>query len=154
MDLSSDQRCKRNDGAKWRCSKAAWPGKSYCEKHLAQVKSRSQKNRINKNKEEEIEDCGNSRSWKSKKARVSSGSEGEASDSKLRRKSVRKQEARLSASSEKKAINGKSVNNSVKSVLKLHGGEGCSSGEERGRTRSSVEKPSMVTVGLKEILLI
>lgn len=43
---ADDRRCKRNDGQKWRCRETASSGKSYCEKHLAQLKSKTK----NKNK--------------------------------------------------------------------------------------------------------
>lgn len=52
MDSSSDRRCKRNAGPKWRCSEAASPGKSYCDKHLLQRKNQSNKRIIHENKGE------------------------------------------------------------------------------------------------------
>ncbi|XP_022147262.1 lysine-specific demethylase JMJ25 isoform X2 [Momordica charantia] len=40
-DSSGALRCKRNDGARWRCREFASPGKSYCEKHLIQLMKQS-----------------------------------------------------------------------------------------------------------------
>lgn len=155
MDSSSDRRCKRNVGPKWRCSEAASPGESFCEKHLAHRRDHSQKLRINKNKGEEMDKYGNLTFRKRESATISSGPERESSDHEFNRKSVRNRELRLSASSKrKKVIDGKSVNNSVKSVLKVNSGEDCSSGEERGRNCTSPAKSSVVTVCLTEILLI
>ncbi|XP_031738163.1 lysine-specific demethylase JMJ25 isoform X1 [Cucumis sativus] len=37
MDSSDALRCKRNDGARWRCKELASPGKSYCDRHLIQL---------------------------------------------------------------------------------------------------------------------
>ncbi|URE17246.1 hypothetical protein MUK42_35429 [Musa troglodytarum] len=36
-------RCRRTDGKKWRCSKEAFPGSKYCEKHMHRGKNRSRK---------------------------------------------------------------------------------------------------------------
>jgi hypothetical protein len=36
-------RCRRVDGKKWRCSKEAYPGSKYCEKHMHRGKNRSRK---------------------------------------------------------------------------------------------------------------
>lgn len=36
-------RCKRNDGANWRCGEKAARGKSYCEKHILQMENRKRK---------------------------------------------------------------------------------------------------------------
>ncbi|XP_016650107.1 PREDICTED: lysine-specific demethylase JMJ25 isoform X4 [Prunus mume] len=43
---ADDRRCKRNDGQKWRCRETASSGKSYCEKHLAQLKSKTKNKNI------------------------------------------------------------------------------------------------------------
>lgn len=49
MELpGNERRCKRSDGAKWRCSEMASSGKSYCEKHLLQqqMKNRREKTQM------------------------------------------------------------------------------------------------------------
>ena len=43
-----DRRCKRSAGPnRWRCSEKASPGKSYCDKHLAQQIQNNQKKKRN-----------------------------------------------------------------------------------------------------------
>ncbi|CAI0473280.1 unnamed protein product [Linum tenue] len=34
-------RCRRTDGKKWRCSKEAYPGSKYCDRHMHRGKNRS-----------------------------------------------------------------------------------------------------------------
>ncbi|CAL0308865.1 unnamed protein product [Lupinus luteus] len=91
MDSSSDQRCKRSAGPKWRCSAAATPGKSYCEKHLLQQR----KNQIEKHiiRESKGKEESNNDNEKKRKRRTvkniadddrSSGSELEALESEFR----------------------------------------------------------------------
>ncbi|KAG6491548.1 hypothetical protein ZIOFF_046480 [Zingiber officinale] len=36
-------RCRRTDGKKWRCSKDAYPGSKYCERHMHRGRNRSRK---------------------------------------------------------------------------------------------------------------
>ncbi|CAI0473282.1 unnamed protein product [Linum tenue] len=36
-------RCRRTDGKKWRCSKEAYPGSKYCDRHMHRGKNRSRK---------------------------------------------------------------------------------------------------------------
>ncbi|XP_059656974.1 growth-regulating factor 4-like isoform X2 [Cornus florida] len=36
-------RCRRTDGKKWRCSKAAYPDSKYCERHMNRGRNRSRK---------------------------------------------------------------------------------------------------------------
>ncbi|KAL3535536.1 hypothetical protein ACH5RR_003997 [Cinchona calisaya] len=36
-------RCRRTDGKKWRCSKAAYPDSKYCERHMHRGRNRSRK---------------------------------------------------------------------------------------------------------------
>ncbi|XP_061372854.1 lysine-specific demethylase JMJ27 [Gastrolobium bilobum] len=70
MESESDRRCKRSAGPKWRCSEAASPGKSYCEKHLTQLKNHRQKHKNEGSKAEQ-------RAKKRTVADLSSGSEAE-----------------------------------------------------------------------------
>lgn len=43
MEDPEPGRCRRTDGKKWRCSKAAHPDSKYCERHMLRGKSRSRK---------------------------------------------------------------------------------------------------------------
>ncbi|XP_038894401.1 lysine-specific demethylase JMJ25 isoform X2 [Benincasa hispida] len=95
MDSSDALRCKRNDGARWRCKELASPGKSYCERHLIQLMKQSLK---------KVRNSGD-RSFYSGGSRVTEeevrprfGSQGEESQDELKRNGnmVRKQKMHLS----------------------------------------------------------
>lgn len=56
---ADDRRCKRNDGQKWRCRETASSGKSYCEKHLAQLKSKTKNKNIQRERSNGDSDADN-----------------------------------------------------------------------------------------------
>ncbi|GMN42903.1 hypothetical protein TIFTF001_012105 [Ficus carica] len=43
MESAEDRRCRRNDGASWRCGQTAADGEGYCEKHLAQFANQKER---------------------------------------------------------------------------------------------------------------
>lgn len=82
MESPEDRRCKRSDGAKWRCGETASFGRSYCEKHFAQIEKNQMKRRVQREKKEsEI----NVTKSKKKRNRGSDGTESEASEPELDR---------------------------------------------------------------------
>nr|XP_048335647.1 lysine-specific demethylase JMJ25 isoform X1 [Ziziphus jujuba var. spinosa] len=84
MTSPEDLRCRRNAGAKWRCSQTAIIGKLYCEKHFAQLESRRRK-RIPK------EGKGCSHSGDTEK--LTGGRQGDDSRSKKKKKKRSKRES-------------------------------------------------------------
>ncbi|KAL7203170.1 hypothetical protein ACSBR2_016474 [Camellia fascicularis] len=67
MEVSSDHRCRRQGGQRWRCSERAFPGRPYCENHCDQLNKARMKKIARKFDEEERSSGGSERRAKIKR---------------------------------------------------------------------------------------
>lgn len=157
MESSDALRCKRNDGARWRCKELASPGKSYCERHLIQL-MKSSLNRVRNSGERGC--CSSSSRVKEeagrrKEVRVfGCGSRGEESEDQLKRNGslVRKEKRKLS-NCDRENNRGKdvtSVRDSGKSEFmasKLSDGKDRADSAERQRKSAKRKRNHVVANG-------
>ncbi|XP_024024120.1 lysine-specific demethylase JMJ25 isoform X2 [Morus notabilis] len=83
MESPGDRRCKKNDGAKWRCSKTAAVNRSYCEDHVAQMEKR--RKRIRREKEVTMSTKKTMATAKERRISASDGTDNEPSESESER---------------------------------------------------------------------